>query len=199
MGLSKPRRIRMFRFTRLRTLSLIPGNLHISGGILAALIFLSIPLLFAIASEAYRGCPLTRSSLMRSFYTQCYLFAPFVLALWSFVLGALYFLTPANYGWLLISLFVAGFMFLWLIRNETNVIAQERQLRNRWWAFLIVLLCFTLIALAGGMMLILASPETFTQFMEYLYNAVVAGLFVTWIIQIFMKRRHKAAALPQSN
>ena len=52
--------------------------------IVPALIFLSLPMLFAIATEAFRGYPLMRSTLMRSFYIQCYYFSPFILVMWSF-------------------------------------------------------------------------------------------------------------------
>lgn len=54
---------------------------------LPALIFLGLPMLFAFATEAFRGNPLMRSTLKRSFYIQCYYFSPVILVMWSLYLG----------------------------------------------------------------------------------------------------------------
>jgi hypothetical protein len=158
-------------------------------GILATLGFLSIPLLFAIATEAFRGYPLTRLSLRRSFYIQCYYFAPFNLALWSLLLGMLYFVTPIELAFIRITSLAALFMLLWLIRNETIVIAQERRIHILL-SFFIVLICLAAIVGFGLEALLLTDPETFRLFLAQFYVWAIAIAVIAWIIQR-VRRMHQ--------
>ena len=158
-------------------------------GIVATLIVLSIPLVFAIATESFRGYALTRSSLRRSFYIQCYYFAPFNLAIWSLLLGMLYFVTPKDFVFNLITLLVAAFMLLWLIWNETIAIAQERRIHSVL-SFPIVLICLAAIVVFGIAAILLTDAETFRLFLEKFYGGVIALVVIAWIVQ-GVRRRSK--------
>ena len=148
-------------------------------GFLAALAFLSIPLLFALAIEAFRGNPLTTSSLMQSFYVQCYYLSPFALASWSLILGVKYFVTPSEFPLTALAGLVVLVLLLQLIRNETLLVAAERSLR-RGPAFWVVLGCLALILIVAGMVLLLmGDAEAFRQFLGWFYVAFVVALFLT--------------------
>ena len=153
-------------------------------GIIAALSFLSIPLLFTLASESFRGYPLTRSSLKRSYYIQCYFFAPFILALWSFVIGANFLVTPSESYKLFFALIFVGFMFLWLIWCEINVIAKERS-TSKLRAFFIVMCCNLLIVSAVYLLLFFSNnPDLFRQLIGWIYMTIIVGLLLTWIVRL---------------
>jgi hypothetical protein len=158
-------------------------------GFLAALAFLSIPLLFALAIEAFRGNSLTPSSLMRSFYVQCYFLAPFALASWALILGVEYFLTPSEVPLIALAGLVVLVLFIQLFRNEVLLIAAERRL-NRGRAFWIVLGCLVLIMIVAGIIVFLRrDAEAFRQFLGWFYVAFVTVLFLTGIWRgIFRKR-----------
>jgi hypothetical protein len=166
------------------------GVLEGPTGILATLSFLSIPLVFAIATEAFRGYSLTRSSLRRSFYIQCYYFAPFNLALWSLFLGTLYFVTNKEAVFSLITLLIAILMLLWLIWNETIVIAQERRIHIVL-SFLIVLICLAAIVVFGIQIILLTDPETFRLFLAKFYLWAIATVVIAWIIQRVMRMHQR--------
>jgi hypothetical protein len=159
-------------------------------GILATLAFLSIPLVFAIATEAFRGYSLTRSSLRRAFYIQCYYFAPINLAMWSLLLGLLYFVTPEEFGFILITVLAAMFMLLWLIWNETLVIAQERRIHILL-SFFIVLICLTAIVGFGWEAILLTDPETFRLFLAQFYAWAIAIAVIAWIVQSVRRMRQR--------
>jgi hypothetical protein len=160
-----------------------------SVGILAAIGFLSIPLLFALAIEAFRGNPLTNTSLMRSFYTQCYYLSPIALAAWSFMLGVNYFITPNQWWLTLLTMLVVLIMLWWLVRNEMLLIAAERRL-HRGRAFWIVLGCLFLIASIGVVVALLtSSAEALRQFLDWFYIVFVAGLLLTGIWHRFFRKR----------
>jgi hypothetical protein len=162
------------------------GVLEGPTGILATLIVLSIPLVFAIATEAFRGYALTRSSLRRSFYIQCYFFAPVNLALWSLYLGTIYFVTDNEAGFLVVPLFVAAFMLLWLIGYETIVIAQERRIHIVL-SFFIVLISLAAIVGFGIAAILLTDPETFRVFLAKFYGGAIATVVIAWIVQGVMR------------
>ena len=158
--------------------------------VLPALIFLSLPMLFAIATEALRGYALMRSTLMRSFYIQCYYFAPFILVFWSFYLGLIYFITPLEFGFGLAVLAAPVFILIWLIWNETKVLYSERGMKSRWGAFGIVSVCIAVIVVAGFVVLVLLrNPELFREFLEWFYVLAAIGLFVRWLV---LRRQPKA-------
>lgn len=165
------------------------GVLEGPAGIVATLIVLSIPLVFAIATEAFRGYALTRSSLRRSFYIQCYYFAPFNLAIWSLLLGMIYFVTNKESGFGLMTILVAISMLLWLIWNETMVIAQERRIHSVL-SFVIVLICLAVIVAFGLAVILLTDGETFRLFLEKIYACTIATVVITWIIQR-LRRMHQ--------
>jgi hypothetical protein len=158
-------------------------------GILAALAFLAIPLLFAIATEAFRGQALTRTSLMRSFFIQCYYFSPFGLAAWSLIIGAEFLLTPVQAGLALLSLLVVLVMFVWLLRNETNLIARERGIRKLH-AFLIVIACLAAISGAAALVTILqADQEILRLSLGWFYAAAVSALLLSALAHRALRRR----------
>lgn len=168
------------------------GALEGPTGILAALAFLSIPLLFALATDAFRGQEVTRKSLMRSFFIQCYYFSPFGLAAWSLVLGVEHLLTPLQYPITLLSIVVVLVMLFWLMRNETNLIAQERGL-NRFQAILVVLACLLVIIAAGfAIYMLQGSAELLRVSLGWFYVAAVGALvLVTIMHRMYRKNREK--------
>ena len=173
------------------------GTLEGPAGILAALAFLSIPLVFAIATDSFRGQTLTRASLMRSFFIQCYYFSPFGLVAWSLIIGVEYLLTPLQVGLVLLSLAVVLYMFMWLVRNETNLIARERGIR-RIYAFLIVSVC--LGAILGAAMLVTllqASPELLRISLGWLYSGVISALTLSAVAHWLMRRRGNKDEAPK--
>lgn len=158
-------------------------------GFLAALGFLSIPLLFTLAIEAFRGNPLTGTSLMRTFYVQCYYLSPFALACWALILGQKYFITPSEIPLTILAAVVVLILLLQLIRNEVLLIAAERRLR-RGRALWIVLGCLTvIIVLAVTIIVLIGNAEAFRQFLEWFYVVFVVVLFLTGTWRSFFRKR----------
>jgi len=158
-------------------------------GFLAALAFLSIPLLFSLAIEAFRGNPLTSSSLMRSFYVQCYFLSPFALAVWSFILGVEYFITPSEWLLYIFAAAVVLVMLLQLIRNEVLLIAAERRI-HRGLAFWIILACLLVITLVALTIFFLSgNAEALRQSLGWFYIVFVIGLFLTGVWNGLFRRR----------
>ena len=167
------------------------GALEGPAGILAALAFLSIPLLFALATDALRGQDVTRTSLMRSFFIQCYYFSPFGLAAWSLVIGVEHLLTPVQFPIMLLSLAVVLFMLVWLVRNETNLIAQERGL-GRFPAFVVVLGCLALIVAAAlAVVALQGNAELLRLSLGWFYVAAVAAFVLIALAHRIYRNRQK--------
>ena len=107
-------------------------------GAIFGLAFLSIPLFFALLTEAIGFKKFTRDSLIRSLYVQCYYFSPLILAVFSsFITIALmeeYMVHwPDFYKGILISpiSLIIVIIVIWFIVNEIRFISRE--LRNKLW------------------------------------------------------------------
>ncbi len=164
-------------------------------GFLAALAFLSIPLLFALAIEAFRGNPLTPASLMRSFYTQCYFLSPLALASWLLILGQKYFITPSELPLTIFAAIVVLVLLLQFFKSEILLIAAERRLHRRQ-AFWVFVGCFALILIvAVSIFFLMGNAEVFRQFLGWFYVAFVIILFLSGIWRsLFRKRPQKDEA-----
>jgi len=93
---------------------------------LLGLLFLGMPLVFALAVEALREKPLTAEGIKRSFYIQCYYFAPLYFIFWIGLVAPEYFMTPSEK---LLKGTILGMFFYflgWLVYQETRLIAAER-------------------------------------------------------------------------
>lgn len=115
-----------------------------SEAVLPALIFLGVPLLFALAVEAFRGNPLSGETLKRSFFIQCYYFSPVYLGLWAGYIAPDFFLAPSETTLRLVMQGIMVYFAVWLVFYETRLIAAERGIH--WFAaFLITLFCAALV------------------------------------------------------
>jgi len=158
-------------------------------GFLAALGFLSIPLLFTLAIEAFRGNPLTGTSLMRSFYVQCYYLSPFALASWALILGQRYFITPNEIPLTVLAAVVVLVLLFQLVRNEALLIAAERRVR-RGLAFGIVIACLLgIIGVGLAIVALIGNAEAFRHFLEWFYVVFVVVLFLTGTWRGLFRRR----------
>lgn len=140
--------------------------------ILAALIFMGLPLVFALSIEMFRGRDISNSVLKRTFYAQCYCFAPLYLSMWSFALFLGYYWVEGIND-LLMSLLLVVFLivFVWFIVNEIRLIKRERAIGTTK-ATLIFLLC---IFLGLATLVAYFDPESiFILWWSYL----IAALFV---------------------
>ena len=165
------------------------------GMIAPALLFLSLPMLFAIATEAFRGYPLTRSSLMRSFYVQCYYFSPFIFSVWILFLGVIYFVTTAEWFTILLVLVTPLAALAWLLWNEITAIHSERKPKSKWVSVAIVLACTMVIAVLVGIAFVfLSNPELFRQFLKWLFMLGLAGLVASRFLTRRNRRQVEAAS-----
>jgi hypothetical protein len=92
---------------------------------LLGLLFLGIPLIFALVVEVILGNPLSGEGMKRSFFIQCYYFAPLYTALWAGLVAPQYFLTPSESP--LASMLLSMFLYFlgWLIYHETRLLEVE--------------------------------------------------------------------------
>ena len=158
--------------------------------VLPALIFLGLPMLFAIATEAFRGHALMRSTLKRSFYIQCYYFSPVILVMWSLYLGFNFFIAPDEVLLGLIVMLVAVIMLLWLIRNETRLIRSEREMKSGFLAFVIVMACLFLFGgVAISAFLYLSDSEVLRRFLGLAYVLATFMVLLAWFL--YRRRRKK--------
>jgi hypothetical protein len=105
----------------------IQEKLQSETSILAALIFMGLPLVFALSIEMFRGYSITSSVLKRTFYTQCYFFAPLYLSIWSFILFVgFYWVDSINDSLMFLLLLVLTIICIWFIINQVRLIKHER-------------------------------------------------------------------------
>jgi len=96
-----------------------------SKGILAALGFLSLPLLFSLATESFRQAGFTRKGIQRILYIQCFYFSPLTLSI--FASGLLAFLLPDDEVVPVSAFFIAIGILIWFVIVEVKLIARELQ------------------------------------------------------------------------
>ena len=95
-------------------------------GLLAALTFLSLPLLFALAIEFFGKREIKRATLNRTLNIQCYFFSPLTLSIFSaFIISSL--LNDSFDGvWIIFAaLFVVVATIAWFIIVQVQFIKQE--------------------------------------------------------------------------
>lgn len=161
----------------------IQEKLQSEASILAALIFMGLPLVFALSIEMFRGYSITSSVLKRSFYAQCYFFAPIYLSMWSFSLFVgFYWVEEAN-DLLFFSLFLVFLViFVWFVINQIFLIKRERAIGIVKATFIFTLATF----LSLTIFVISVLPESiFVVWWGYL----IAFLYV--FASVFF-RKHKA-------
>jgi hypothetical protein len=163
--------------------------------LLLGLLFLGLPLMFALAVDAFREKPLSAESMRRSFYIQCYYFSLPYLFLWAGLVAPQYFLTPSEAltKWAMLGMF---FYFLgWLVYQETRLIAVERA-----WHWLKAL-GLSIAILLFDIMLILALPsmgefnsmypDLLRVWLWILFSATTLALIITSWVHAFRKRKLK--------
>jgi len=165
-------------------------------GLFVTFLFLTIPMLFALAIDILRGIPFSRRSFMRSFYIQSYYFSPLILSLWSLLLASAYFLDPKKETTLILLPLIAAFiLILWLFVNEVRLVMRDKEL-NMVPAFLFTSTCFAFTFLLGYVYYeFVDSPEIFRKFLWITYGIGVAGLtgiaavrFMIWVFRKFSRR-----------
>ncbi|HVN14836.1 MAG TPA: hypothetical protein VMT73_03770 [Anaerolineales bacterium] len=124
------------------------------GTYVQALILLSLPLLFALATKIFTGVPIGEEGIRESFYAQCYYFAPLSLFFWASYYSG-YFYTPDIFpvsnpsiniqSWIGQATLIA--IAIWFIAVETAAIARERKIRL-WGSALILVVCLVILITA---------------------------------------------------
>lgn len=155
-------------------------------GILTTFLVLSIPMCFALALNAFRGLPFSRRSFMRSFYIQCYYFSPIILAAWSLLLGAGYFMNPNTEYWLILLPFATILILaFWLFINETKLVMRERK-TNLVFGLLFVSVSYALVFALGYIYIKFAdNPESFRISLWIFYGIAVLGLSAFGALRLF--------------
>jgi hypothetical protein len=128
------------------------SNLQGVSGYTAALGFLSLPLLFSLGSVLFRGDAITRKSIERILYIQCFYFSPLTLS----VMGvALYETSPDLQVYMALTLVPFA---LWFSVIEIRLFAHERQIG--WLRSIGVFTSCIFAALLLGTIAILLSMDT---------------------------------------
>jgi hypothetical protein len=169
------------------------NSLQEPAGLLVTFMFLTLPMLFALAIDWWRRIPFSRRAFMHSFYIQCYYFSPVTLSFWLLLLGFAYFMDPnKEILLLLLPLFTISALLVWLFVNETRLVMKEKNV-NVVLGVLFTGMCYALMALLLYIYIkFTQSPETFRKFLWFFYGTVIAGFVVVAafrsIIKIFKKR-----------
>jgi hypothetical protein len=155
------------------------NSLQEPGGLFITFLFLTMPMLFALAIDWLRGVPFSRRSFMHSFYIQCYYFSPVTLAFWSLLLGVAYFIdTKKEILLLLLPTITILMLLVWLFVNETRLVMKEKNLPMAAGA-LFTGVCYVLITLLLYIYIkFTQNPEMFRNVLWSLYGMALAG-FIT--------------------
>ena len=146
-------------------------------GIVAALIFMGLPLLFALSIEMFRGHEITSTALKRTFYVQCYYFAPLYLSMWSFVVFTVHFYAvDVNDTLMILVLLLFVILFVWFVVNEIRTISRERAIGVTKATF-VFLLCVVISLLA----LVLSVDPTLAFIMWWGYLIAALMVFSTGV------------------
>jgi hypothetical protein len=164
------------------------NSLQEPGGWLVTFLFLTLPMLFALAIDWWRRVPFSRRSFMHSFYIQCYYFSPVTLAFWSLLLGFAYFMDPRKeILLLLLPLITISVLLAWLFVNETRLVMKEKNV-SVFAGVLFTGLCYALMALLLYVYIrFTQSPETFRKFLWSFYGVAVAGFVAVPVFRSLIK------------
>ena len=168
------------------------NSLQEPGGLIITFLFLTMPMLFALAVDRLRRVPFSRRSFMHSFYIQCYYFSPVTLSFWSLLLGFAYFIDPRKETLLLlIPVITILTLLVWLFVSETRLVMKEKQLAVIPSA-LFTSTCFALIALLLYLYTKFSeNPEILRSLLWGFYGFAIAGFIVVAsarsLIRIFRK------------
>lgn len=117
-----------------------------SFGIVAATVFLSIPLFFAIVKEIIKKKKITRAGLTRATYIQCYYFSPLALAYAGiFYSGALLEDLQLRISLILFLLFLA-----WFAIAQVRLLAQELNKTKRIALLIFLGVCTSVVLTSYG-------------------------------------------------
>jgi hypothetical protein len=161
-------------------------------GLFVTFLFLTMPMLFALAIDRVRRVPFSRRAFMHSFYIQCYYFSPVNLAFWSLLLGFAYFMDPRKeILLLLLPLIAIVILLVWLFVNETRLIMKEKNvsaipgiLFTAGCYALITLLLYVYIKFSGN-------PEIFRKFLWTFYGATIAAFIGVASFRLFIRMFRK--------
>ena len=144
----------------------IAAELQKDSNILAGLGFLSLPLLFSLATELFRGIGLTRKGIQRIMYIQCYYFSPLTLSFFAFLL--LISLLPEDEFVITLSAFLLAIViFILFLIIEVKLIATE--LKSGIWKAIGILFGSIIVILVAGIF-ILSSVAVETSEIDAAYE-----------------------------
>ena len=157
-------------------------------GLFITFLFLTMPMLFALAIDRVRRVPFSRRAFMHSFYIQCYYFSPVNLAFWSLLLGFAYFIDPKKeILLLLLPLFTTVILLVWLFVNETRLIMKEKNL-SVIPGILFTGVCYALIAVLLFIYFKFSgNPETFRKFLWTFYGTTIAAFIAVASVRLLLR------------
>jgi hypothetical protein len=157
-------------------------------GLFITFLFLTMPMLFALALDRLRRVPFSRRSFMHSFYIQCYYFSPVNLSFWSLLLGFAYFIDPQKEVLLLLLPATAVLiMLVWLFVNETRLVMKEKNVAAIP-GILFTGTCYALITLLLYIYIkFTQNPEVFRKLLWASYGVAVAGFIVVASLRTVIK------------
>ena len=164
------------------------NSLQEPGGFFVTVLFLTMPMLFALAVDRLRGVAFSRRAFMHSFYIQCYYFSPMILSLWLLLLGVAFFINVQT-EILLLLLPIATILILlvWLFVNETRLVMKEKNLSVTA-AVLFTGGCSALIALLISIYLkFTQNPAMLRSFFWSFYGIAVAGFIGVAAFRFFIR------------
>jgi hypothetical protein len=152
------------------------NSLQEPAGLFITFLFLTMPMIFALAIDRLRHVPFSRRSFMHSFYIQCYYFSPVTLSFWSLLLGFAYFIDPNKEVMLLLMPAITVLILLvWLFVNETRLVMKEKDL-NVLLGVLFTGTCYALITLLlYTYTKFTENPEIFRKFLWGSYGFAITG------------------------
>lgn len=153
-------------------------------GLYITFLFLTMPMLFALALDRLRRVPFSRRSFMHSFYIQCYYFSPVNLSFWLLLLGVAYFLDPKKEVLLvLVPVITVVILLVWLFVNETRLVMKEKNV-NVIWGASFTGACYGLIALLLYIYIKFAqNPEIFRKILWTFYGVMLSGFMAVFLFR----------------
>lgn len=148
-------------------------------GVLAGLGFLSLPLLFALATELLRGAGITRQGIRRALYIQCFYFSPLTLSVFAFLLFS-ELLPQEEFVIYFSALLFATVMPIWFLIVEVKLIKGE--LKSGLWKAIGVLLGCILAFIIGGTFLLLALDPEFRNLPLYTLGCIYVLIIIVPLV-----------------
>lgn len=168
------------------------NSLQEPAGLFITFLFLTMPMIFALAIDRLRRVPFSRRSFMHSFYIQCYYFSPVTLSFWSLLLGFAYFIDPDKEVMLLLMQAITVLILLVSqFISETRLVMKEKNL-NVLLGVLFTGTCYALITLLlYTYTKFTENPEIFRKFLWGPYGFAIAGFIAVTASRSLIKMLRK--------